>query len=81
MPVVIVATNRTWTSVNAVELNDHVLNDGIFEGPTYISRDELGVPPDEMNLYKSLGLHCIRNQTYSTSLTAATVLSEYTSFS
>jgi hypothetical protein len=76
MPVVILVTNRTWTSVNATELNDHILNDGIFEGPTYITRDEFGIPPDEANLYKSLQVHCVRDQTYSTSMKVATVLSK-----
>lgn len=77
MPVVLIVTSRTWTSVNATELNDHILNDGVFEGPTYITRDELGIPPGEMNLYKSLNVHCVRDQTYSTSLKVATVLSTY----
>ncbi|KAJ6223614.1 hypothetical protein RDWZM_002159 [Blomia tropicalis] len=75
MPVVLIVTNRTWTSVNATELNDHILNDGIFEGPTYITRDEYGIPPCETNLYKSLQVHLVRDQTYSTSMKVATVLS------
>lgn len=76
MPVVLVVTDRTWTSVNATELNDHILNDGIFEGPTFITRDELGIPPDETFLYKSLNVHHVRDQTYSTNLKVATVLSK-----
>lgn len=76
MPVVLIATNRTWTSVNAKELNDHILNDGIFEGPTYITRDEYGIPPDETQLYKSMNVHLVREQTYSTNLKVATVLSK-----
>lgn len=79
MPVVLVVTNRTWTSVNATELNDHILNDGIFEGPTYITRDELGIPPTEMHLYKSLNVHHVRDQTFSTGQKAATVLSRFVS--
>lgn len=77
MPVVLIVTNRTWTSVNATELNDHILNDGIFEGPTYITRDEYGIPPCETNLYKSLQVHLVRDQTYSTSMKVATVLSRF----
>ncbi|KAH7642028.1 uncharacterized protein LOC124491860 [Dermatophagoides farinae] len=79
MPVVLIATDRTWTSVNATELNDHILNDGIFEGPTFITRDEFGIPPDETFLYKSLNVHLVREQTYSTNLKAATVLSRFVS--
>ncbi len=76
MPVVVICTNRTWTSVNATELNDNILNDGIFQGPTYITRDELGIPPDENGLYNGLSVHSVRDQTYSTRLKVATVLSE-----
>ncbi|XP_027199142.1 uncharacterized protein LOC113793327 [Dermatophagoides pteronyssinus] len=79
MPVVLIATDRTWTSVNATELNDHILNDGIFEGPTFIARDEFGIPPDETFLYKSLNAHLVRDQTFSTNLKAATVLSRFVS--
>lgn len=75
MPVVILVTNRTWTSVSATELNDHILNDGLFTGPTYITRDEVGIPPGEMNLYKSLNVRMVQEQTYSTNLIMATVIS------
>ncbi|KAH9408025.1 hypothetical protein TYRP_011678 [Tyrophagus putrescentiae] len=77
MPVVVICTNRTWTSVNATELNDNILNDGIFQGPTYITRDELGIPPDENGLYNGLSVHSVRDQTYSTRLKVATVLSRF----
>lgn len=61
--------------MNATELNDHILHDGIFEGPTFITRDEFGIPPDETHLYKSLNAFLVRDQTYQTSLKVATVLS------
>lgn len=77
MPVVLVVTNRTWTSVNATELNDHILCDGIFEGPTFITRDEFGIPPEEITLYKSINAHKVHDMTYSTNLKAATVLSKF----
>ncbi|KAF7494580.1 hypothetical protein SSS_02875 [Sarcoptes scabiei] len=80
MPVVLVVTNRTWTSVNATELNDHILCDGIFEGPTFITRDEFGIPPEEITLYKSINAHKVHDMTYSTNLKAATVLSRFVSY-
>jgi hypothetical protein len=78
MSIVILLTDRIWTSVSATELNDHISTDGILQGPTYISRDQAGIPPDESQLFKHLNARMIKEKTWSTNYPPATVISEFT---
>lgn len=75
MSVVILLAGRCWTSVNAIELMDHMSCDGALNGPTYISRDHLGIPPDESVLYNQLNVRQMKETLWSTNHSPATVIS------
>ncbi|XP_054157390.1 uncharacterized protein LOC128955742 [Oppia nitens] len=74
MSVVILLTGRIWTSVSATELNDHIGFDGLLTGPTYIARDQVGIPPDESQLYKCINARMVKEKVWSTNLPPATVM-------
>ncbi|CAG2169072.1 unnamed protein product [Oppiella nova] len=80
MSVVILLTGRIWTSVSATELQDHIGCDGLLNGPTYIARDQVGIPPEESQLYKYLNARMIKEKVWSTNLPAATVIGKLISF-
>lgn len=75
MSVVILLAGRCWTSVNAIELMDHMSCDGALNGPTYIARDHLGIPPDESVLYNQLNVRQVKETLWSTNHAPATVIS------
>ena len=77
MSVVILLTGRIWTSVSATELNDHLSTDGLLTGPTYIARDQVGIPPEESQLYKFLSARMIKEKVWSTNYAPATVIGNY----
>ena len=76
MSVVILLSSRIWTSVSATELNDHPSNDGLLTGPTWIARDQVGIPPEENNLYKYLNARMVKEKVWSTQYPPATIIGE-----
>lgn len=80
MSVIILLAGRSWTSVQNTDLDDHLVNDGCLNGPTYIARDQIPLDPDDFELFKCLNAHQINEKTWSTKSTPASVIARLYNF-
>lgn len=74
--VIILLTGRSWTSVQCNELDDHLINDGSLNGPTYVALDSMPLTQDDFQLFTYLNARQIGDKIWQSKDTPATLIAK-----